>query len=252
MRNKFWVVLIWAISLIDFFASAAHAEPLSAAMALLYGSGISAGGSILGGLLGGGDEENAPIITQLPDYAESTGARQDWWSKLQSWGADPNYGAVTPDWADIWTNAQNKVRQYYWGSPTQMGVAGKVKASAARRGVSDSAALDANLTALGAEEAGKISDMSTQIGIQKTNLAESGRQSWLNSLSNLAKVQPQYNVSQPQQTAGIGDMISGVGNAFGSAMAQQNQNDWLAELLKSQLPAKTQSQMLGFDTRIYS
>lgn len=209
---------------------------LSTAMALLYGSGIAAGGGILGGLLGKKKSKD-PIITQLPDYKESTGAREDWWSKLQNWGADPNYGAITPDWADIWQNAQDKVRQYYWGSPTKMGLAGKVKASAAKRGVSDSAALDANLTAMGAEEGNQLSTMATEQGVAKANLANQGRTTWLSSLMNLAGLKPSYNVSpNTSSNYGVGNMIGDVTGAIGSGITQygmaKQQNDWLSKLIQ--------------------
>lgn len=228
---------------------------LSAGMGALYGSLISGGGGLLGGLFGGKKKNKEPQITQLPDYSESTAARENWWSKLQGWGQDPNYGAITPDWADIWSNAQNKVRQYYWGSPTQMGLAGKVKASAARRGVSDTA-LEPNLTAMGAEEGNQLKDMATSMGVQQTNLANQGRNTWLDSLMRLSQTKPQYNVNNnPQEVYGLGNMIGDVssvlGTGFSTYAAAQQQNDWLKKLLGGGMPDKTQSQILGYDTRLY-
>lgn len=132
----------------------------------------------------------APEFVKSPEYAEAEGARKTIFDRLNAYGADPNYGAVTPDWSNIWETAKNRVNQYFWGSPTDPGVAGKVKASAARRGVSESPALTNSLTRLGATEGGIMSNMATEQGVEQARLAESGRQTWLQTMMALANMKP--------------------------------------------------------------
>lgn len=132
----------------------------------------------------------APEFVKSPEYAESEGARKTIFDRLNAYGADPNYGAVTPDWSNIWETAKNRVNQYFWGSPTDPGVAGKVKASAARRGVSESPALTNSLTRLGATEGNVLSGMATEQGIEQARLAEDGRQTWLQTMMALANMKP--------------------------------------------------------------
>jgi hypothetical protein len=222
----------------------------------------AAAGGVGGGLSAASNVKKKQTLnmTQYPEFPEADAARQDWWSRLQQWGSDPNYGAITPDWADIWSNAQDKVRQYYWGSPTQMGLSGKVKASAARRGVSDTA-LEPNLTAMGVEEGNQIKDMATNMGIQKSNLAESGRLNWLQSLQSLTNQKPNYATTQGV-TGGnaimeiLGAVLSGAGNAggaaYGSGLIGGNRNN-----KNTTLPLYTQNAIeypssARYDKKIYN
>lgn len=201
---------------------------------IIGGAGVIGGGmSAYGNYAAAKQARKGSGFQQAPESPEAVGARELLWKDLQGQNADNNYGAISPDWADIWQNAQDKVRQYYWGSPTQMGVAGKVKASAAKRGVSDSPALDANLTAMGAEEGNQIKDISTQMGVQKTNLTESARKSWLSNLLGLTGSSPNSQYIQGtgySPWSDIGKMVSGVGASVGGLMAQGQQNDWLKSL----------------------
>ncbi len=136
--------------------------------------------------------ERAPLeFAQQPEFPEAEGARGAWWEKLQQFGGDPDYGAISPDWADIWENAQKKVRQYFWGSPTDPGLVGKVKASAARRGVSESPAMEGAISRMGATESNVISDMATQEAQSRAEFAEGGRQSYLQNLMQLSNVRTQ-------------------------------------------------------------
>ena len=132
-----------------------------------------------------------PEFVQAPDYAEAEGARKTWWDRLQQWGGMPGYGAISPDWGDIWQQASQKIRDYYWGTPTQSGAINKVKASAARRNVSESPALEKNIAAMSTEEAGKLTNLSKEQAIQQALFGEQGRQTWLQSLMGLSQVNPQ-------------------------------------------------------------
>lgn len=136
-------------------------------------------------------ESAKPIFVQQPDYAESEGARKSWWEQLQQFSGQPGYGAIAPDWADIWETAQRKVRQYFWGSPMDPGLVGKVKASSARRGVSESPANEMAIARMGATEGNIYSDMATQEAQSKAEFAESGRQNYLDQLGRLAGLKTQ-------------------------------------------------------------
>lgn len=201
--------------------------------AILWPALISAGSGILGGALGGEDEQE-PQFKKAEEYPEAKSARETWWDKLNQWGSQPDYGAISPDWEDIWSQAQRKVRNYFWGTATQPGLSDKVKASAARRGVSDSPALQTELTKMGQEEGSMLSDIAKEQAIQKANFSETGRQNWLSSLTNLSGLNPNGQWYTPQQTTGnMGTMIGSIGNALSSAMQQQQQQDWIKQLLSN-------------------
>lgn len=183
----------------------------------------------------------APTFHRAPEYEEATGARGTWWDKLKEWGKQPGYGAISPDWADIWGTAAKRIKQYYWGGPGgQPGLAGKVRASAARRGVSESPALETELTGMGYEEAGKMGDLATTMGIKEAEFGETGRQNWLTSLMSLAGMKvpgtwsgggsSQYIQGQPSGAAGgLGQLLGGLG---GSMFGGGSDTDWLNQLLK--------------------
>jgi len=143
------------------------------------GSGIGMlGGGLAGLFSGGGDEEEDyqwsmppdPKFFQAPEYEETKAARGAWGEKLQQWGDQPGYGAIAPDWADIWGRAKKRVSQYYWGGPEGgQGISGKVKASAARRGVADSPAGETMLMRMGATEAGQLGDIEQKWAFRKLN-----------------------------------------------------------------------------------
>jgi len=206
----------------------------------MISAGAQLGGSLINAFGGGGDDDQPyQQITQLPEYPESEKARQDWASKLTQWGEDPYYGAIQQDWGSIWENAQNKVRQYFWGGAADEGIAGKIKSSVARRGMQDSPAMEEELLKLGALESDQLKDLSVSQGIQRTNLANQGKQDWMAGISGLASMKPAFATSSgiTEGSGGMGDLISGVGTSVGGAMMQnaqsQQRNDWLEKLLKN-------------------
>jgi len=113
-------------------------------------------------------------------------ATDTWWKKLQEFEGQPGYGSIPVDWADIWDRAQEKVRYSYWGGPGgQTGTADKVKASAARRGVSGSPALETQLSRMGMQEGADIRKLASKQALAEVDYGEAGRQNWLNSLERL-------------------------------------------------------------------
>lgn len=167
---------------------------------------------------GGGDSQTTTQndYRPAPEYAEAEGARGKWWETLQSWAGQPGYGAIAPNWGDIWSNARGKLSRQYWGGPEGPGAVAKVKASAARRGVSDSPALQATIGRMGMQEGNQLMDMAIQQAIAEANLGESGRKTWLGSVQNLASQKPQmlnYGSTSTKQMIPnpVGDVVGGLG-----------------------------------------
>lgn len=204
--------------------------------AFWQGAGQMAGaaGGVLGGLLGKDDEVNPEdllVYKELPGYKESDAARGEWWNRLQEWGKQPGYGAIAPDWEDIWSRAKNKLTQYYWGGTMDTGLAGKVKASAARRNVSQSPALENMLTAMGMQEAQDVKELAGTQAEKQAAFSETGRQNWLTSLMNLTQMKPSYvtgtGTTTPQYD--LGNMITDVSGGIGDLFSQYSQQEYLTK-----------------------
>ena len=226
---------------------------LSTAMALLYGSLISGAGGIAGGLMSGDGETTETTLKyeQLPDYEESTGARKNWWQTLQDWGKSGNYGATDMNWDEIFNTSKEKLNRYYWGGVNDTGLAGKVKASAARRGVSQSPALENQLGALGQQQSLDLSDLMTNLTTQKATYTESARKTWLQSLMNLAGLKPSYistgNISNTSSNYDLGDAVTDTTSAAGSALSSYAQSSSLEKLLEKLLSGNETSQSSVLD-----
>lgn len=131
-------------------------------------------------------EQAAPNYALAPEYDETGKARKSWFDSVQAFGQMPGYGAIAPDWADIWEKSRKKVDQYYLGTATKGGAIDRVKASAARRGVSDSPALESQLGAMGVEAGGQIENLARDQAIAEAQFGEQGRQNWLQQIMALA------------------------------------------------------------------
>ena len=250
----------------------------------LIGTGVSA----LGGFFGGDDDpqtssssssstgtttkgaeqfdKTEQLIRDLafkeaPEFGEAKGAREEWWETLQKWGAMPGFGAISPDFDQIWETAKSRVDQAFFGTPGgDTGAAGRVKASAARRNVSQSPAVDTNIANLGIARAGQLGDIATQQAVTQAGMGEQGRMAWLNSLMGLAGQRPQVAAFNPMQTStssstaapvtstsssnttgqnvlpgqaqsSIGDLIGGIGSQIGALGQQQGQTDFFDDLM---------------------
>jgi len=170
---------------------------------------------------------------QLPEYPEAKGARELWWSKLQDWSKQPGYGAISPDWEDTWNLAKQKLSQYYWGGVNDTGLAGKVRASAARRNVSQSPALENMLGAMGMQEAQDVSGLASTEAINKVQSEETGRLNWLQSLMGLPGIKPSYYTPSSSGYSGI-DLVSDVGGGLGGLFAQFAQQEYLTKQKQSE------------------
>jgi len=233
---------------------------------LIIGGGLAAAGSLGGALIANSGEKYSPedylIYKELPGYKESDIARGDWASKINEWGKDPNYGAIPMNWDEIWNTAKDKLNRYYWGGVNDTGLAGKVKASAARRGVSQSPALENQLATLGFQQGIDMNAMATEEATNKAKFAESGRNTWLNSMMNLAGLKPSYvtgtgavgNATSYGMGNAIGDVSSGIGELFsqyaqGQMLQKENQqrNDYFSYLngYGGGMPGTAQTSLMG-------
>lgn len=199
-----------------------------------WGPIIAAAMGIGAGFLSKDDDDDGPLYEQLPDYPESEGAREMWWEKLQKWGTQPGYGAIAPDWGDMWERARGKVSRYYWGGPTSPGAIGKVKASAARRGVSESPALQTMTGRMAKEEGLALKDIASEQSLQEALFGERGRQNWMTQLMGLSSMKPSF-ISIPRDDgggSGLADIIGKAGGAIGGAVSQWENRNWYEGLLE--------------------
>jgi len=197
--------------------------------AILGGLAAGAGSAAIGSLFGGDDEEGG--FQTAPEYPEAKAARGEWWNRLQQWGADPYYGGIPQDWEALWESSKNKLNRYYWGGPEEGGgQAGKVRASAARRGVSESPALETELSRMGMAQGGQLADLNLQRILSEAQFGESSRQNWMSSLMQLSGQKPgsQY-IPGTDSSAMYGELGGGIGDIIGQ---YQNQS-WIEKLLES-------------------
>lgn len=176
---------------------------------------------------------------QAPEYKEAEQARQTWGSTLEDWRNQPGYGAIQPDWANIWESARQKVSDYYSGSPTTgPGARARLAASATRRGMGDQDAFDRLMNVNYLQEIKDYKDIAIQQAIQKAAFGEQGRNTWMNSLMQLAGMKPHMlnygGTTTGTQSTGGGEgwdlLGTGIGAAVGMyGMGQQNQmlDKWL-------------------------
>lgn len=171
-----------------------------------------------------GRQESTQTQTKI-NYPETDAARQNWAQTLTDWQGSGTYGANLPDYNAIFENAKKRINQYYWGGATGGGVIDKIRASTAQRGVQDSPALGVLTSRLGAEEAGKIGDISVGVDTEKAKAIENARINWLSSLTNLSNLAPQSTTGQSTTTSYqpattgmdvLGSMLELGGNLAGS------------------------------------
>lgn len=113
IHYKILSILCWSFALLDFFASSAFAEPISTAMALLYG-GLGGGALAgLGSFLGGkGGEQQQPLI---PRYISQTGQNvADWVGQyINQYQPGKEYGGqFTAPMTGFESNSLDLLKQY--------------------------------------------------------------------------------------------------------------------------------------------
>ena len=220
------------------------------------GAGIGGG---IGGGFGGDDEEYQfaeappPKFYEEPLFPEAETARVDWGKRIQEWGMDPDYGAISPDWGEIWEQAQKRVQQYYWGGPEGgAGIAGKVKASAARRGVSESPALETMMGRMGAMEAGELGDIATEQAVTRAEFGERGRGTWLENVRALSAMRKPgtWQGAQGYMPSAPSTPFGDIAEAGGSYLAKQGEQAWYEEMIDKMLKEKRGPQELPKTVRV--
>lgn len=212
------------------------------ALAAAIGGTALVGSSAIGAFGGGGDDSISKDISykELPGYEESDEAREAMSGKLQEWGGQEGYGAIAPNWDEIWESAKGKVGRYYWGDVGGTGLAGKVRAGAARRGVSESPAIDTLLTQMGQQEGQQLGDMATEQATQKLAFGEQGRQNWYSQMQNMANMKPAYASSGSITTGSGGDtstseLMGNLGSSMVGLGMQTGQNQWMQNYMQEML-----------------
>lgn len=186
-----------------------------AAVAMGIGGGLSAYGK--------SQQKTTNKLTQLPEYPEADASRKQWWERLQTWGADPNYGAISPDWNSIWEATQRKVTQFYEGGPLEPGMKARLKSSLARRGMSENPASDYMLSAMDAKKYGELKDLSVAQNKDQADRVEAGRQYWGNSMADLSKQKPSFiQTSETKNPAAWANILGSAVSAGGQAYTLGN------------------------------
>lgn len=194
-----------------------------------------------------GDDEQTRTQeqTQTNQYApETLEARKNWLQVLKDWQTSGDYGATDMNWDEIFDTAQKKISQYYGGSAVSPGLTGKIKASAARRGVSESPAMEEQLTRVGQQQSSDISDLISNLTTQKASYTESARKNWLSSLMGLGNLSPTgqtgtMTTTMPEEEFDwFSPLLGAVGTIAGSAfgpfgsLAGGTAGNWLSNLFK--------------------
>lgn len=194
----------------------------------------------------GGDKgtETSQSVTysQLPGYEDVNKLRETATGKLQQWANMPGYGAIAPNWNDIWDLAKKRVQQYYWGTPTDPGMIAKLNADAARKGQSGQPAYVRNLSRLGQTESDQLSSMAVEQAMNEAQFAESGRQNWIKEALAFQAVKPDYKATSTTSTSkdlGGGEGQYLLGNLFGTVTNTlgQKAGNWLSDLIPKGLGA---------------
>jgi hypothetical protein len=191
---------------------------------------------LCGGCFGDDDTTQSTTSEQKINYTpEATTAQTNWAKFLQDAYSSGDYGATDMNWDEIYDSAQNKVNQYYWGGVGTTGLAGKVKASAARRNASQSPAVENQLSLMGMQESQDLSDLFTNLNTQKAAYTESARNSWLSSLMNLAGMKSGVTGTSTTTTSQEDDSLSsilGTLTSSGLSLLTGGGSSFLTNLLK--------------------
>ena len=146
---------------------------------------------------------------QAPEFPEAKGARESLSGRLTEFGEQPGYGAIPSNWQDLWGQAKEKVQQYFWGSPTDPGIVGKLKSRLAGKGMGEQPAAGRTLARMGATEAGELSDIAVRQAYEEAQESEKGRRNWMADMYKMAGLKPTM-----LQTGGTTTETSGGGEGW--------------------------------------
>ncbi len=185
-------------------------------------------------------------FTEGPLFEQGKTATNDWLNQLTSDQQDPsgNFGAISPDWNDIWQQTQQHVHDYYNGTATNPGVNDQIKASFAQRGMSGDPAASFLQSQSGANEAQQIGNASAQQNIAQQQFAQQGKSNWLNSIAQFQNQTTngpaggQWNTTVTPTMAEklmgvVGPVASAAASAYTGGAAGAANNNWLSSILGS-------------------
>lgn len=202
---------------------------------------VSAGAGIYSATQNKGQPSVQDVFTKGPSFEQGQTATNDWLNQLTQDQNDPsgNFGAISPDWNDIWAQTQRQVQQYYNGTATSPGVNDQIKASFAQRGMSGDPAASYLTAASGANEAEQLNEASQAQNIAKQTFAQQGKQNWLNSIASLQNQTANSksggdwsgSIVSPTSNQQVGNVIGTAASGIASnEIQQQSQNNQLAYL----------------------
>lgn len=211
------------------------------AAAIVGGSAITAGAGIYESSQNKGMPNVSNTYTPGPNYQAGQDSTQEWLKQLQSDQSDPNWGAISPDWNDIWQQTQQQVNNYYNGTATSPGVNDQIKASFAQRGMSGDPAASYLMSASGANQASDLTNLAAQQNISKQTFANAGKTQWLNSIQNFQNQTANGpsggnwggQVISPTSSQQIAQMIGTAGSGLASAGIQNQGNQAQLAYLQS-------------------
>ncbi len=230
------------------------------AAAIVGGSAITAGAGIYSASQNGGAPGIVQQYTPGPDAAIGQKAAGQWADQLTQDQTDPNWGAISPDWNDIWQQTQQQVHNYFNGTATNPGVNDQINASFAQRGMSGDPAASFLQSQSGANEAQMLNNNSANMNIAKQTFTNQGKSQWLNSMAQFQHetMPAQGTDSYPYATTGqqIGNAIGAAGSGIAAYGLQQQSNkdqmSWLNSILNhnptSYAPSTTGSPTTGSPT----
>lgn len=210
------------------------------AAAIIGGSAITAGAGIYSASQNKGAPGIAQKYTPGPYAEQGKTAVNDWLGQLTKDQNDPNWGAISPDWNDIWQQTQQHVNNYYNGTATSPGVNDQIKASFAQRGMSGDPAASYLTAASGADQAQQLGNLEAQQNVAKQTFANTGKNNWMANIASFqhetAPQQGAWSNSVPYATSGqqIGNAIGSAGSGLASygiqQQSNQNQLNWLQQM----------------------
>lgn len=212
--------------------------------ALILGGAAAAGevgSAAIGAASNGGKPNIQDVYTPGPDAEIGQAGAQTWATQLQQMAGEPDYGAIQPDWSDIWNQTQQQVQNYFTGTATNPGINDQIDASFAQRGMNGDPAASFLESQSGANEAQDLGNLSAQENIAKNQFGLEGQQNWMTDMQNFqnSTMQAQGNwsgaVVSPTSTQQIADAagagIGGVATLGANAISGQQQDAYLQSLL---------------------
>ncbi len=215
------------------------------AAAIIGGSAITAGAGIYSASQNGGAPGIVNEFTHGPDFQQGQDQQKSWLDQLNQDKGDPtgNFGAISPDWNDIWAQTQQQVHNYFNGTATNPGVNDQIKASFAQRGMSGDPAASFLESQSGANEAQQLGNLSAQQNIAKQTFAQNAKQNWFSNMKNFndstMNEQGSWTGAIPYATPGqqVGNAIGAAGAGLASyglqTQSNNNQLNWLNGLTGS-------------------